>query len=183
MRPMEVRRLTVEDAEAYRTLRLEALRTVPTAFGSSYEDDARLPLSEFAKRVEVSESSAIYGAFEGGALVGSVGLYQEGGTKERHKAVLVGMYVAPAARRRGAARRLVKAVLEFAGRIDHVRQVKLAVEATNVPARALYESFGFEEFGRERRALFVAGQFYDEVHMVLFLDRPQGADSGGARSG
>lgn len=170
-----VRRLTVADAHAYMTIRLEALRSEPTAFGSSYEESARRPLSEFAKRVETSERTATYGAFDADTLVGTAGIYQESGAKERHKAVLFGMYVSPAARRKCVARALVTGVLGFAHGMDGVEQVKLAVEAGNLPARALYGSFGFEEFGRETRALFVDGHYYDEIHMVLFLAKSPGA--------
>ena len=38
-----VRRLTVDDAAAYRTIRLEALLDTPESFGSSYEEEVGLP--------------------------------------------------------------------------------------------------------------------------------------------
>src|SRR5688572_934826 len=100
---MTVRRLTEDDAELYRDLRLEGLRNVPTAFGSSYEESERRPLSAYAERLRPTEDTAVFGAFEQGSLVGSVGLFRESGLKERHKAMLWGMYVTPAARRTGVA--------------------------------------------------------------------------------
>lgn len=44
---MEIRKLTPEDAALYRTIRLEALRSHPEAFGSSYEEELEYPLSLF----------------------------------------------------------------------------------------------------------------------------------------
>lgn len=175
---MHVRRLTESDAEEYRTLRLEGLKGAPTAFGSSYEESERRPLSAYAERLRSGEGAAVFGAFGPGGLAGTVGVYRDTGLKERHKAVLWGMYVTPATRRTGVARRLVGAALDAVRGMEGVLQVKLAVEGSNAPARALYESFGFEEYGREERALFVGGRYYAEVHMVLFLDRPGSASAG-----
>jgi hypothetical protein len=48
---MEIRFLTSEDIGAYRELRLQALQESPTAFGSSYEQEVCLSLTEFAARI------------------------------------------------------------------------------------------------------------------------------------
>ncbi len=53
--------------------------------------------------------------------------------------------------------------------IDGVRQIKLGVNATNMAAKALYQSMGFERFGVEPDALNVDGRFYDEEHYMLRL--------------
>lgn len=41
----------------------------------------------------------------------------------------------------------------------------LAVEATNITAKKLYESFGFKEWGKEPSAMQMDGKFFDECHM------------------
>lgn len=167
---MNVRLLAESDAVLYRALRLEGLKGVPTAFGSSYEESERRPLATYAERLKPTDHAAVFGAFDGDRLVGSVGVFRESGFKEQHKAVLWGMYVTPDARRTGVARRLVRSALDAARAMHGVLQVKLAVEGTNIAAAALYRSFGFEEYGREPRALFVDGEFYDEALLVLHLD-------------
>jgi RimJ/RimL family protein N-acetyltransferase len=167
---MQVRQLNGADAEEYRRLRLEGLRDTPTAFGSSYEESEHRPLEEYARRLEPTERTAVFGAFDHGALVGTVGVYRETGLKERHKAVLWGMYVTSSSRRGGIGRLLVRSALEAVRTLHGVIQVKLAAESTNEAAIALYGSFGFRAYGREERALFVDGRYYDELHMVVFLD-------------
>lgn len=176
---MHVRQLDGSDAAAYRLLRLAGLREAPTAFGSSYEESEHRPLADYAHRLEPTERTAVFGAFDLDALIGTVGVYRETGLKERHKAVLWGMYVTPASRRSGAAKALVRSALEAARELAGVIQVKLAVESTNWPAIALYESMGFRPFGREERALLVDDRYYDEIYMVTFLDGHEHASAPG----
>lgn len=166
-----LRELTPDDAEAYRPLRLEALRTVPSAFASSFEEESARDPATTRERLRAGAEGATFGAFLDGRLVGTCSIFRLTRLKERHKAYLVGMYVAPAARRTGVGRALVAAVIDRARAMPGLRQVLLGVEAGNGPARALYEAFGFEAFGYERAALLVDGVAYDEVHMVRFLPR------------
>ena len=166
-----LRALAPEDADAYRPLRLSALQDTPSAFASSFEEESARDPAATRERLRAGPDGATFGAFRDGHLVGTSTLVRLPRRKERHKAYLVGMYVAPAARRSGIGRALVAAVVERARAMPDLRQVLLGVEAGNVAARALYEAFGFEAFGYERDALIVDGVAYDEVHMVWFVDR------------
>ncbi|MBL2049367.1 N-acetyltransferase, partial [Klebsiella pneumoniae] len=49
-------------------------------------------------------------------------------------------------------------------------QVMLDVVVGNDGAKKLYESLGFKTFGVQERSLKYNGQYWDEEHMVLFLD-------------
>jgi RimJ/RimL family protein N-acetyltransferase len=166
-----LRELGPDDVDAYRPLRLEALQETPSAFASSFEEESARDPATLRERLRAGPDQAVFGAFLDGRLVGTSAIFRLPRLKERHKAFLVGMYVAPAARRTGLGRALVAAVLERARTMPGLRQVLLGVEAGNAPARALYEAFGFEAFGYERDALVVDGAAYDEIHMVWFLPR------------
>jgi hypothetical protein len=82
---MELRVLESADAAAFSTLRLAALRECPTAFSSSYEEECDIPLARRAERMAPGRDSAIFGAFDGQDLVGTVGLHRESGRKSRTK--------------------------------------------------------------------------------------------------
>jgi RimJ/RimL family protein N-acetyltransferase len=62
---------------------------------------------------------------------------------------------------------LLKAAIAHSQSIERVRQIKLGVNATNLTAKALYESVGFESYGIEPDAMNVDGIFYGEEHYVL----------------
>ena len=158
---LSIRILTSEDAALFRDIRLEGLLLQPDAFGSTYEVESVRPPGFFAERLA---GATVFGGFEGAALLGVAAFKQHEGLKERHKAMLLGMYVRPAARGRGLGRLLVEAVLAHArGRVEIVL---LACTEENRPARRLYEAAGFVAYGIERRALKQGGRYDDEVLMA-----------------
>lgn len=167
---MEIRRVTPADAAAYRDLRLFGLQEASSAFGSTYEESVGRPLSETEERLAPSEHAFTFGAFgEDGRLVGMVTLVREGMTKFQHRANIYAMYVHPDGRRHGAGRKLMDAALEQAGQLAGLEQVHLTVNATNEPARRLYQSLGFEVCGYDKRGLKEGDEYHDEERMVLFL--------------
>ena len=105
-----VRPLGLDEFEAWRALRLRALRDHPDAFGASFEDEAANGSAARRERFEAAargEGSAIFGAFDGDTMVGIGGVIRSGGRKDAHRATMWGMYVAPEARGRGAGHGLV----------------------------------------------------------------------------
>jgi ribosomal protein S18 acetylase RimI-like enzyme len=162
--PPPIRLIIPADAALYREVRLEALKQHPEAFGSSFEYESDKSLAWFEDRIAQSE---IFGAFVDGELQGTAGYRAQDGPKRRHKGLLWGMYVRPAARNLGLGRRLVEAVLKHAS--GHVELLQLAVVSENLSAQRLYTSLGFAEYGREARALKQNGRYYDEILMVRFL--------------
>ena len=165
---MDIRRIHPSDAAIYRTVRLRALREHPDAFTSSFEEESLHPVATSQKRLEGNVK--LWGAFDGEALVGLVGLDREVRAKNRHKATVVGMYVAPEAGRRGVGKALMDALLQEA-RADGIEILVLTVTAGNDGARELYVRCGFQTFGIEPNAIKVEGQYYGKEHMTLSLAR------------
>ena len=77
------------------------------------------------------------------------------------------MYVRPDHRAAGIGRTLVEAIIEHAR--QHVELLQLFVIADNLPARRLYASLGFVEYGIERHATKYHGEYHDDVLMALPL--------------
>ncbi|UCZ53878.1 GNAT family N-acetyltransferase [Bacillus shivajii] len=165
---MEVRLMEAIDAEAYRALRLEALRTNPESFASGYEEEKENSVAFYKKRLQ-SDSSFTYGAFYHERLVGVVTLVRDTKQKMNHRANIVAMYVTPEVRGKGIGRKVMKAAIEKAKELNGLRQIYLTVVTDNTPAKKLYESIGFVTYGVDKEALHVGGTYLDEDWMVLFL--------------
>lgn len=164
-----IRALTGADAPAYQRLRLEGLRDSPTAFASHYEDERHFTVDTVAARLEPTPDRVTFGAFEDGSLIGVVGIQREGRRNLRHKALIFGMYVTPASRKKGIGRQLLEHTLRHAARMTGLRQANLGVNATNTSVIAMYRAAGFEQFGVERAFLIVDGTAQDLIHMVRVL--------------
>ncbi|RDI60935.1 GNAT family N-acetyltransferase [Microvirga subterranea] len=163
-----VRRLDPSDAEDYRAIRLKALLTAPEAFGSVHAVESARPLEDFAERLA---SSAVFGAYRDGRILGMAGFKQETGLRDGHKGFVWGFFVAPEARGQGVGAALMEALVAHAS--DVVEQLTLAVVSSNAGAIALYERFGFRSYGVEPRALKGPDGYADEVLMVRFLRDPK----------
>ncbi|HEY5755891.1 MAG TPA: N-acetyltransferase [Steroidobacter sp.] len=166
---MDLRSLTEADAEAFQRLRLEGLRDAPEAFAADFEVSAALSLDQFAATLRAVDGNVVIGAFAGRDLVGIGGFYCNREIKLRHKGTIWGVYITPAYRGRGVARRLIERLVEHAAGDPQIQQINITVTAVNARARQLYVGMGFETWGLERRALLIAGRHYDDEHMVLFL--------------
>ncbi|GAA0773015.1 N-acetyltransferase [Roseibium denhamense] len=166
-----VRRLSEADVEIFRTLRLEALQNHPEAFGMGYDEAAQLPSSYFEEKLQTN--LIVGGGLETEDFTAIAGLAASGQEKVKHKAIIWGVYARPEVRGKGVTRSLLKVMIDAVQ--DKVEQIQITVGSENEPAKKLYQSLGFEQYGLERRALKIDGQYVDEILMALDLTKPQQA--------
>ncbi|MGR3778322.1 GNAT family N-acetyltransferase [Bacillus paramycoides] len=164
---MTIRLLQATDAESYWNLRLESLKENPEAFATTYEESIQgdNPIQQVANNLETA-GNFTFGAFKNDKLIGIVTVLQEKRLKLQHRGVLVAMYVTPSQRDSGTGKALLKETLKKAKELN-LEQIILTVLTDNKPAKALYESMGFQTFGIEKKALKYKEQYFDEEFMVL----------------
>ena len=168
---MQLRLLIADDAEAFRKIRLEAMRESPAAFTADYEINSQRPLSHFAAQIKSNSDNFVVGAFDDDELVAIGGFFRSDGPKLRHKGNVWSMYVTPRRRGAGLGRKILQEIIAHARNLNDIEQVLLSVVATNTPARELYLAFGFKSCGREPRSIKVDEQYYDEEHMVYMIEK------------
>ncbi len=170
---MRIVQLTAADARPYRAVMLHAYAHAADAFTSTPEERAAEPQGWWVKRIANPDGLTVaFGAFDGHALQGVVALEYSAKPKTRHKALVVGMYVMPAARGRGLARSLLQAALNQAADRGEITVLQLEVTQGNQPAFRLYQSFGFETFGTEPMALRTPLGYLAKLHMWRRLGDP-----------
>lgn len=168
---ISIRRIAEEDLHAFFRIRLEALLNSPTAFLASYEEEKSLGASFYEKPIMQNKiGNLILGAFVQQKLVGFIGMYQEEKQKTKHKAKIWGMYVQPDYRNQGAGKMLMDNLLAYIQNNLNSTVINISVEASNLAAKKLYESYGFKTWGIEPKAMKINDEFYDEAHMALITD-------------
>jgi ribosomal protein S18 acetylase RimI-like enzyme len=142
---VETRALTAIDVATFRSIRLEALRSNPEAFMSTYEVESAFDDATWSERLAGFEGrpGQVFTAECSGEVVGvaGVGWYVEPG-----ETVLWGMYVRGSARGVGAGRMLVQACVDWA-RSHDADSMTLAVAPDNEAAISLYRRCGFVDVG------------------------------------
>jgi GNAT superfamily N-acetyltransferase len=138
-----IERLNVGEGDRWRSIRLRALRDAPYAFGTTFAEASAWPSSRWEQQVA---EFATFVAVAGGS---DVGVARGAGHLTRLDVrELIGMWVAPSARRQAIGSSLIDAVAVWA-RSEGATVLVLDVVEDNHPAIALYASKGFELFTGE----------------------------------
>ncbi|WGG53526.1 GNAT family N-acetyltransferase [Rugamonas sp. DEMB1] len=165
---IDIRPLSSADSAAFRAIRLRAIVDSPSAVWPTLAEEEGRTQEEVMARIAQTDAQVVFGAFDGPRLIGIAGLRREVLLQVAHKATLWGVFVDPAWRKAGIARRLFALARAHAQR-SGVLQIQLCVNAANLPAQSLYRALGFVGYGLEPRAMRVGERFYDEQHMALRL--------------
>lgn len=148
------------------------LQDSPQAFGKSFEEELAHPMSFYEERFRGSwrnKEEGITAMFHDEQIVGTAGFFQNEGLKHRHEGTIWGVFVKPAYRGNGISKRLIADILRRVPNQPYITQVSLTLEASNKPARSVYESLGFKLWGTHPRSLKIGDRYYDEAYMTLLL--------------
>jgi RimJ/RimL family protein N-acetyltransferase len=118
-------------------------------------------------RATSATGSVVLGAFAEGVLIGTMGLLRNSRAKTKHKAVVWGVYVAPAWRGKRVGRAMLVELITLARSQPGLDQITLTVNVQDQAAKRLYAAVGFEVYGHERHALKLEHGYIDQDHMLL----------------
>ena len=167
MSDITIRPITETDLEAYREMRLEALRLYPQAFGSDYQESAERGMDTWVSRIRMTTEGKqrMLVAEHEGELIGMIVVAPFEGVKMKHAAGLYSVYVRPGWHGRGVSDRLMEEGIRWASE-QGIRLLKLGVATNNVPAIRCYQRAGFVVYGIDPEVIQVDGRLIDEFLMV-----------------
>ena len=145
-------------------MRLDALKRDPIAFGSSYEEEAKLSESEWKKRIRNT-----WFALSNNEPIGMIVYVFNNKRKIKHIANIFGFYVKDRYRNQGIGKKLVKSALSSIMKNKDVIKINLNVNPKQKAAVNLYRKFGFKIVGMLKKDLFVNKKFYDKLIMEKFI--------------
>jgi len=149
-----------------RAIRLEALRSEPAAFSSSYEETLAWPDDVWKERLTNDHRLHLLAKTQN-RPIGMVGGYLGSDEGDDSVAVVFGMYVTREHRGKGIGRLLLTSLVDRLSSFPQVTTIRLGVTETQDPARRLYESVGFQVVGKEEQSIVVDDRHYDELIMEL----------------
>ena len=177
----EAVRLGTGDAARYMKFRRRMLLDAPLAFSATPDDDRALEATHLARYL-TDDRKALFGVeqpiaeIDGKrdadttvALIAAAGLVGTAAGKFAHRARIWGVFVDPDYRGRGLGRLVMRAAIALAEKWDGVDYIDLGVSENSTAAWRLYESLGFEAWGREPETTQWEGKRYDEIFMTLRL--------------
>lgn len=160
---INIRKLTIDDIEDYKSIRLELLRNHPENFGSDAEEESRFEESMWIKRLKNVNADS-YGIYDGDDIVGVSVLVRNPRSKMRHFGTINSVYVKPSHRKAGLAKQVLLKIIDDANDYG-LEFLRLSVVTTNQGAYKLYESLGFESYGIEKGSIKVNGIYSDQYLM------------------
>ena len=164
----DYRVLQLNDAEAWRGLRLDGAREFPLGFLITPHRASKTSLDS-ARQIIAAGTQR--GVFHNEELVGFCGYRPQRLERTRHRGELGPFFVMRRLHGSGAAKILLNGVISEA-REDGIAQLELTVSPENLRAIAFYEREGFERFGLFPDAVRMDGVPGDELLYRLRLQVP-----------
>lgn len=141
-------RLREHEWPAFRDLRLDALRTDPLAFGSTFDRESAYSESKWQNwcrdGATGKQNATFVAADPSGGLIGMVGAFVAEGTPH-----VWGMWTRPEWRHQGIGRRLLESLLDWLHQNLPGRHIVLEVNPSQVAAVRIYSAMGFRFNGVE----------------------------------
>ncbi len=150
--------------EQFRELRLEALKSDSSAFGSEYEEELN-----YGKVVWQSRIGGVIFAISNNVPIGMMGQVYFTRKKEAHVMDIVGFFVKKEFRGMGIGTRLLEETIRAISENRNIRKIKLAVNSPQTVAASIYRKFGFEVVGTLKEEAFVDGKYLDQTIMEKFI--------------
>lgn len=142
MSDYSIRKLEEDDWRIFKQIRLKALATDPSVFGSNYAVEAEQPDDVWREGLS-SQNGAIFVLFEGDVPKGMTGIGVKRDDPTRTTALLWGSWLSPDVRGKGLSKMFYEARITWARHDPTVERVIVTHRASNLASKFANQKFGF----------------------------------------
>ncbi len=164
---IEIRKLTRNDWQIFKELRLQMLKEEPQAFARTYDEVSKRTDEEWIENTE-NEESGILAVWLDGKLAGMNGYYYP----ERSIVEIWGMFIRSEFRGMGLGKKLMDEIEKEIRKDRNVKKIRTEVTTTQIPAWELYKKLGFLEVGRKIGATKFNDELYDDIILEKIIPQP-----------
>lgn len=146
LKKINIQRIPPSQWKEYKKLRLQALKNNPQAFSSPYNKEKTYSDKEWQQKLKDVGNGTdwiLFAKNSNDKLIGMIGGYRDNNGMKNHSAEIWGVYVDPKMRGKGVAKLLIAGILNEFKNDQDINSVVLGVNADQISAKKLYESFGF----------------------------------------
>ncbi|HVE58264.1 MAG TPA: GNAT family protein [Pyrinomonadaceae bacterium] len=164
---ISITQLAENDWRLLSEIRLRALQTDPSVFGSNYESESKFTEAEWRSRLQ-SDDSAIFMIFDGETPIGMTGVSVFRDDPSGRTAMLWGSWLAPEFRQKGLSDLMYEKRIEWAKAHPTVERIIVSNRASNLASKYANQKHGFV-FTRTHEKIWTDGKLEDEVCYELKL--------------
>ena len=164
---ISIRRLTEDDWRLFSEIRLKALQSDPSAFGSNYAFESKFTEDDWRRRLQNADS-AIYVIFADETPIGITGVGVDRADSTRRTAIFWGSWLESEFRRRGISDLMYKTRIEWAKDHPDIERIIVAHRASNAASKYANQQHGFV-FTHSHEITWSDGVTEDEVWYELKL--------------
>ena len=148
--PYVIRALGVGDLNAFREMRLRALREHTGFFGVHPDEAAASPDSYWEETLD-GRGKQVFGLFDGARMIGITAVFTDREDPSGQTAVLAMSYILPEYRGRKLSRLLYQARIDWAKAQPPFKRIVVSHRADNESSRRANQTFGFEHVGSKEK--------------------------------
>ena len=158
-----IKKLTVEDAEKYKQIRLKGLQTDFASFGDTWENESKKDDKYWEEKIS-KPGRSFYAAEDKDIFVSTAGTVDN--TSE--KSTIIAVYTLPEYRGKNLSTQIINQIINNAKQ-KRLKRIQLHVNADNIEALKVYEKIGFNVISTEKGKLRGDGKLHDSHTMEKIL--------------
>jgi RimJ/RimL family protein N-acetyltransferase len=162
-----IQKLEEKDWRVFSEIRLRALQTDPTVFGSTYDVETKFEAADWKSRLS-SPDSAVFAVFDNNRPVGMTGVGVDRNDPTKRTALFWGSWLEPDARCKGISMLLYEARIEWAKQQPGVERIIVSHRESNLASKFANQKFGFVPT-HETEKVWNDGITEKEFHYELIL--------------